>query len=109
MYKKLLIILVLTFGYISFSYAQNWGDDSQLNLQSNTEITIEPTTTTFSVEIPNNNVDLVTASLCYSTDVNFDMDKCNGDVSKKVVIEFIKEKVDAYVKSQVKSTDINIQ
>ncbi len=85
--KLMLTIIILLFS--SFSFADE--------------------TTTFSVEIPNQSVDLVTASLCASTGNPQDMQNCGADVAKRIVIEFIKEKVDAYVKSQVQPVDINIQ
>ncbi len=108
------LLLISTNLVFAQNIGQNWEDITQLNSQKNSEIPVlvlqdVPTTTTFSVEIPNEEVALTIAALCYSTDINFNMDNCTGDVAKKVVIQWMNEKVSQYADSLNKKKTVNIQ
>ncbi len=100
--KKLLMLLYLL-TVSTLAIAQN---NSDYYVITNTDTPDVSTTTTFSVEIPNDDVGLVVQSLCYSTGR---MDDCNSDKGKQVVIEFIKEKINQYVASQTNSPKVDIK
>ncbi len=98
----LLTLYILTASTIVF--AQNWSDESLFNSQQ--PVVEENPLVSFSIEMTPDNAQLATEALCYSTGT---MDNCNEDKAKSVVKEFIQEKVDQFIKSQVNTINLNIQ
>jgi hypothetical protein len=95
----LLFLLLFSTSVFAQDTGSNWSDVTQVQPST-------PTTTTFSVEIPNADVNLVIDSLCTSTG---SLQNCTSDEAKQVIIQFINDQVVAYQKSLTKTAPVDIQ
>ncbi len=109
MYKIILFIMMLTMASISWAddTGTNWEDtnliNSDTNSQTNSDVTEPPTTTTFSVEIPNDSVGLVITALCDNNGFS-----ASADQAKQVVIQYINDQV-KYYNQRMAAKNINQQ